>query len=280
MQIKWSHIILITILIPVGFSCKKGSVETDYNPSLTVANNQVIAERAYSQVFNIFYMVVSDSVLKVDGNDTVFGAYCTYEEVPEIKYTIDYLSYYNVCPDGKRRKGVINVILNKDFSETGAIANLSFSDYTVDSLRLEGDNMITNSGISAGMSQMYEHTIPSATLTFINYIGERPYHWESQKTFIYAEGKGTPNDFSDDVFNISGQASGTSINGVAFISTIDEPLGNYFDCRWIRNGKTLLSIPGQEINSGYIDYIGEDTCTNQVIYYFNGNPFYDSFIYH
>ncbi len=280
MQIKWTHIILITILIITCISCKKGSVETDYNPSLTVANNQVIAERAYSQVFNIFFMVVSDSVLNADGSDTVFGAHCTYEEVPEIKYTIDYLHYYTSCPDGKRRKGVINVTLNKDFSETGAIANLSFLDYTVDSLRLEGDNLITNSGISASMSQIYEHTIPSATLTLINLLGEQPYHWESQKAYTYVGGMGTPNDFSDDLFMISGHASGISINGVNFTSTIDEPLGNYFDCRWVRTGKALLSIPGQEINSGYIDYIGEDTCTDQVVYYFNGNPFYERFIYH
>lgn len=280
MELKRIHIFLFATIIIMCASCKKGSIETNYNPNLTVANNQVIAERAYSQVFNIFFMVVSDTALKTTGTKTIFGALCTYQETPEIKYIIDYFQFYNQCPDGKRRKGVITAILNKGFSETGAIANLSFSDYTVDSLRLEGDNIITNSGISASMSQMYEHTIPSATLTFIDYTGEQPYHWDSQKTFIYVEGMGTPNDFSDDMFEISGQSSGSDINGGTFSASTGKVLGNYFNCRWIRTGTTILSTPGLDITTGYIDYIGEDTCTNLVMYFFNGNPFYDEFIFH
>ena len=280
MHFKWFHIILISLIIIGSMSCKKGSEETDYRPNLTVANNQVIAERAYSQVFNLFFMVVSDSVLKTEGSNIVFGAECTYEETPEIKYIIDYKQYYTICPDGTRRKGMITATLDKDFSVTGAVAELSFSAYTMDSLRLEGNNQINNSGISASMFQMYEHTIPSATLIFISNIGETPYQWESQKNFTYVEGMGTPTDFSDDLFEISGEASGVDVNGVAFTVVIDELLGDYFNCRWIRTGKTLLSMPNLEISSGYIDYIGEENCTNQVMYYFNGNPFYDEFTLH
>ena len=280
MYIKNIHIFLFATIIIVSASCKKRSVETNYNPSLAVANNQVIAERAYSQVFNIFFMVVNDSVLKADGSNSIYGAQCSYQETPEIKFIIDFLHYYTPCPDGKVRKGVITATLNKDFIETGAIAELSFSDYTVDELRLEGNNIISNNGLSASMLQMYEHNIPSATLTFIDSIVEHPYHWESVKTFIYLAGMGTPSDFSDDMFEIVGESSGTDVNGVAFSAYTDEALGNYFNCRWIRTGITILNTPGLEVKSGYIDYIGEESCTNQVMYFFDGNPFYDEFIFH
>ena len=273
-----SLLILLTLL--AGLSCKKGSIETDYNPVLQVANNQVIAERAYSQVFNIFFRVVSDSVLKETGNHTIFGAECTYQDNNGIEYIIDYLDYYTSCPDGKVRKGKITALLDKDFSEVGATATLSFSNYVVDDLKLDGDNTISNHGLSMSMLQIYEHIVPSGTLTFYDTVSHGNFHWESNKIFTWVDGMGTPNDHDDDVFEISGTANGSDLSNVVYSAIIDEPLGNYFNCRWIRTGKTNISTPGLDVNSGYIDYIGKDTCTNQVIYYFNGNPFYDQFNQH
>jgi hypothetical protein len=127
------------------------------------------------------------------------------------------------------------------------------------------------------MFQMYRHEAPDLTLTFIDSLSFSNYYWQSDKTFTFVEGGATPEDFSDDLFHITGTSSGKDVNGTAFSTAIDEPLGDYFNCRWIRTGITLLSIPGADVSSGYIDYIGEDTCTNQVMYYFNGNPFYDRF---
>jgi hypothetical protein len=271
--------LLPVLLILFAGSCKKGSIETDYNPNLVVANNQVIAERAYSQVFNIFFMVVSDSVLKAEGSNIVYGAHCTYKTIQGIQYIIDYLPNYSYCPDGKKRKGVITASLDKDFHETGAIATLTFSDYGVDSLSLAGDNTISNTGMTMNMQPSFLHEVPSATLTFIYPSSQQSFHWSSEKMFIHAEGSGT-SDFNDDVFDITGSSTGSAINGAVFSATITEALGNYFNCRWIRTGISTLNIPGIDVKTGYIDYIGEDTCTNQVIYYFNGSPFYDEFILH
>jgi len=263
-----------------GTSCKKGSIETNYNPSLNVANNQVIAERAYSQVFNIFFMVVSDSVLKTTGSNTVFGAVCTYQDTNGIVYVIDYGEYYNQCPDGKDRKGTITATLDKDFTEVGAIATLSFSEYVVDDLMLSGDNTISNSGMDVSMLQTYEHIVPAATVTFYDSVSHGNYQWGSSKMFTWAEGMGTPTFFDDDVFELSGSSNGKDLNGVSFSCLTEESLGNYFNCRWIRTGRTYISTPDLDVQNGYIDYIGEESCTNQVIYYFNGNPFYDQFDKH
>ena len=280
---KQTSIYISAILILAFFaasSCKKGSIETNYNPSLSVGNKQVIAERAYSEVFNLFIMVVSDSSLKTEGSKVIFNAQCTYQDTNGIEYIIDYGPYNTNCPDGKGRKGKISVDLNEDFSQTGSIATLHFENYTVNDLILAGNNTINNNGLSAGMLQMYEHMVPDATLTFYDTISHGSFHWESTKTFTWIAGKESLNDFSDDVFEISGQATGSDINGVVYSAIIIEALGDHLDCRWIRSGKTLLNTPGLDVNNGSIQYIGEDTCTNQVIYYFNGNPFYDEFLKH
>ncbi|RLD30823.1 MAG: hypothetical protein DRI72_09960, partial [Bacteroidetes bacterium] len=154
------------------------------------------------------------------------------------------------------------------------------SDYTVNELKLDGENTISNDGMSAGALQSYQHEIPKATLTFIDSLSHTPYQWESAKTFVHVAGRGTVQDFTDDIFEISGTSSGVDVNGYSFSASTNESLGDYFNCRWIRTGITILGIEGTDINSGYIDYIGEDTCTNQVLYYFNGNPFYDKFDLH
>ncbi len=275
-----SNILLLSLIIIFAMiSCKKGSIETNYNPSLNVANNQVIAERAYSQIFNIFFMVVSDSLLKQTGSNKIFGAECTCQDTNGIVYVIDYLPYYTSCPDGKVRKGVITATLDKNFSEEGAIATLSFSNYVVDDLKLDGDNTISYTGISTGL-QTYEHDIASATLTFYDTVSHGSYSWASSKVFTWTEGATTPGNYEDDVFEIAGSSSGSDLYGVEFATITDEDLGDYFSCRWIRTGRTYISTPGLDVQYGYIDYIGEDTCTNQVIYYFNGNPFYDQFDQH
>ncbi|MEN8226428.1 MAG: hypothetical protein ABFS05_13820 [Bacteroidota bacterium] len=269
---------LLAVLFLLSISCKKGSVEIDYNPNLLAANNQVVAERAYSEVFNIFFMVVTDPELKTLGSKDIFGAHCTYQENPEIKYIIDFLSYYTTCPDDKIRKGVITATLDMDFSEVSATASLTFEDYAVEKLRLEGENTILNNGLSASMLQIYEHHVPSATLTFVDTTGEYPFSWESQKSFTYLEGMITPDDYTDDMFHITGESSGADIFGTAFSTIIEEPLGDYFNCSWIRTGKTTFNTPGLEVKTGYIKYIGDDSCTSQVMYFFNDNPFYDEFM--
>lgn len=261
-------------------ACKKGSTETDYNPALAVANNQVIAERAWSQLFNIFFMVVNDSTLKATGSNEVFGAQCTYNTVGGITYVIDYLPYYTPCPDGKVRKGVITASLDKDFGETGAVATLSLDDYVVDGLLLTGSSTVRNAGLSQTGNPLFEHFVPAGTITIYDTVSHGSFHWESEKAFMWVGGTETPGFHDDDIFVMSGFANGTSLYGAAFSATIDEPLGNYLNCRWIRTGTTLLSMPGLDVKNGYIDYIGEDSCTNLVRYYLNGNPFYERFERH
>lgn len=279
MQRILTNIFLILFVLGMtAVSCKKGSIETNYNPVLNVANNQVIAERAYSQVFNIFFMVVSDSTLKNTGSNSVFGAECTYQDTNGIVYMIDYLDYYTSCPDDKVRKGVITATLDKDFSEEGATATLTFDKYVVDDLMLAGDNIITYLGYPQGI-KAFTHDIPSATLTLYDTVSSGNFSWSSSKNFNWVEGMSTPEYFDDDVFEITGTSNGVDLYNAAFSAVVNEPLGDYFDCRWIRGGQVSLSTPGLDVQNGYIIY-NPDSCTNLVEYYFNGNLFYDRFEQH
>ena len=106
-NIQSNTILVFFIVILLAWSCKKTSVETDYNPNLLAANNQVIAERAYADVFNIFFRVVYDTTLINTGSNAIYGAQCTYNDAGGIEYVINYNASSGACPDGKYRLGRI-----------------------------------------------------------------------------------------------------------------------------------------------------------------------------
>lgn len=280
-QIRINIILLIALAAMPGTACKKNSETIDYNPAIGAASRQVIAERAYSQVFNIFFRVVSDTSLKVTGSAVIFAADCSYEQDANgIKYTIDYHSTYTECPDGKFRRGLITAELDKELSEPGAAATLTFTDYNVDGLGIAGGNTISYKGPGIQQQKVYEHIVGPSTLTLFDTVGQGSFNWESSKTFTWAEGMDTPFEHEDDMFLVSGTSTGTDPAGIAFTTSIEEPLGDHFSCRWIRTGRTIINTPGLDVTGGYIDYIGDDSCTNVVVYYFDGNPFYDRFEKH
>ncbi|MDT8392350.1 MAG: hypothetical protein RQ761_00785 [Bacteroidales bacterium] len=273
------NILLLMLFTALLFSCKKGSIETNYGPGLQVASDHVMAENAFSRVFNLFYRVVSDSGLVQTGSANIFAATCTYAEDPVISFTIDYGNVFRQCPDRIKRKGMITAVLDRSFGEQGAEARLSFTNFEFidnpdDTVALSGENLIINLGIT-GTYPTFEHRVISNTLITNDTIDKQPVTYNSQRLIELRSGMETPQVFSDDLFVMTGEAAGSASNSVVFSSVVEDPLGNYPDCRWLRTGIISLSMPGLDIRTGYIHYLGQDTCLNRVKYLFNGNDFYE-----
>ena len=273
-------IVIILLLFLSVASCKKGSVETNYGPNLQVASDHVLLEQAYSGVFNLFYRVVSDSMLVLTGSRSVFSASCTYTDDPVITYTIDYGPSLRLCPDHIKRKGSIVATLDRPFPEYGATATLIFDDYTFvdnpeDTVSLAGENNIVNLGYSLNDMQSYEHVVLSNSIMVRDTLDTLQCIWNANRFIELAEGSQTPDNFYDDLFTLIGESNGSATNGVVFSSTIIDSVGNYLDCRWLRKGTINLTTPGLDIKSGSIIYLGQDTCINRVKFLFNGNDFYE-----
>jgi hypothetical protein len=92
---------------------------------------------------------------------------------------------------------------------------------------------------------------------------------------VWHEGSLTPAIHEDDIYLISGTASGVSSDGYEFFVETQEPLLNYLDCSWISQGKNKITVPSGEYTSGDIDYITEDGCYNEMHFHFNDNLFFD-----
>jgi hypothetical protein len=79
--------------------------------------------------------------------------------------------------------------------------------------------------------------------------------WNHTHTSTLIEGGNTPTHW-DNVWSTTGNSSGVNRNGVAYTSTIIEPLIKKATCRWISEGKIEVTRDG---NTSSLDF-GDGSC--------------------
>lgn len=166
--------------------------------------------------------------------------------------------------DGKTRSGKIITEYSKRLIMPGAVAATTFDNYHVNDVKVEGTHTITNQ--SSG-NELKFNVLVDGTLTRPN--GNYS-DWNSDKTITMVAGLGTPGDLSDDVFNITGNASGiVKIGDITreWSAEITSPLVKKFTCQWLVQG-TLSFKKGTQVY-GSIDY-GTGDCDNQATLIVNG----------
>ena len=171
-------------------------------------------------------------------------------------YTIDFGSGC-VGRDGKTRKGKIITVFTGAMSVAGSKATTTFDGHYVDSAKIEGTHTVTNNSTSNNRSFTVKVENGKISFPSDNYIT-----WNKNKTWLQTEGNGTPNSPLDDVFSISGSASGSCVkNGTTntWSKEITENLLRRFTCRWIVKGKVTIK---RNDNSAVIDF-GDGSCDNK-----------------
>lgn len=164
--------------------------------------------------------------------------------------------------DGKFRKGKIVTIYTNRMLVPGAKVSTTFVGYHVDSFHIEGTHITEN--ISFSNMQGLKVSVINGKITNTNTGKWRK--WNSVKNIVQIEGNGTPNFPLDDVYKITGAATGSNSFGNSWSSTIVEPLIKKFTCRWIVKGTVHLVRNGRE---ALLDY-GNGNCDNIAIIYING----------
>ena len=100
--------------------------------------------------------------------------------------------------------------------------------------------------------------------------------WKSDKVITQIEGLSTP-DFHDDVFSVTGTASGQALRGnllTGWESSITESLVKRFTCHWIVKGKIRTVRINTVPTSPWVAILdfGSGTCDNQAVITINGVP--------
>lgn len=170
-----------------------------------------------------------------------------YPKIITIEYDGDCASDKEVVKSGK-----IIVTLTGSHREVGSERIVTFEDFYVNDVKIEGTKTITYNGIGQFTSELENGSILTRDGKYILR--------ESTKTKELIEG-GDTEERSDDVYQVTGSATGETSDGRSYTKEIVEPLIISKDCFWITQGVVETTINGVTTS---VDF-GDGTCDNVAI---------------
>jgi hypothetical protein len=266
-------------------SCSKEKSRNGTEDDQEVAASQVSSESdgQAELIFNGLFddaMGVNDEVGmagtgvfgRINACPTVTVTHLNPPSVFPVRVVLDFGNPGCVGNDGHLRSGKINIEYTNRLLYPGAIATTTFDGFYFDSTHVEGVHKIANTS-NGTTNRQYTVTVRDGKLTKPNgdYI-----KWKSDKVISQIEGFPTL-DFRDDIFSITGNASGQVKRGnllVAWSSLIQEPLIKKFICRWIVKGKIKTTRVSTTPNTTWVAILdfGNGICDNLAVITINGVP--------
>jgi hypothetical protein len=177
--------------------------------------------------------------------------------------TIDFGPVNCLCPDGRYRRGKIVVAFTTDTPTRRAGAVVTRENYFVN------DNQHTATRIFTSLSLgSFTVEVPSASIVRVNNGGT--HSWTASWTFTRTAGFGTAST-SDDVYSVTGSASGTNRRGISYITTIQSPLIKRSDCYkyYVAGIVSIINARDKVMLLNY-DPSGSQACDNTATVTVNG----------
>jgi hypothetical protein len=168
--------------------------------------------------------------------------------------------------DGKYRKGKIIASWSGKYRDAGTVITVATQDYYVNGNKHEYAKSVTNNGFNTAGHLTFSINVTQAKVTYTDGTFSQ---WVSTRTREWMEGEPTLTPY-DDVYSITGTASGTSRNGTPFTVTITNPLDVALSCKWIRKGTIVIQPDG--LPSRTLDF-GNGTCDSQATVEINGTTY-------
>jgi hypothetical protein len=276
------------------FACKKEtsqnlSPQEEEHASLATSQSDAESEIIFNDIFDNVMGVNNEVGLEGTG---IFGRMATGSNSTEtaritgcftvsitrlvqgqafpVRIQIDFPSTGCMGRDGRIRYGSIITEYSGRLTVPGRSATTIFKGYQVDSVKVEGSFKITNTGDAN--TRQFTIDVTNARLTKPNGNYTK---WNSHKVITQVEGLATPDLNFDDVFTVTGNASGeikTNSFATTWESNIIEPLRKRFSCFWISKGVVKIirhNITADSKWVGILNY-GTGTCDNKATLTVNG----------
>ena len=244
-----------TLMMSLLFTaCKKDEETTIQREQIMAAEDQTSANDLYEDVDEQV-----DQAIETRGG----GGDCPTVTIDPIDgsyprtMTVDFGTDGCTGPDGRTRKGQIVVNLTDSLANPGAIRTATFVDFYVDDAHLEGTRTLINQGLDGNGNLTFSRAVVGGKITFPN--GESA-SWEANHLLTLVEGSNTA-ILLDNVWEITGGATGVNRNGKAFSTEIVTPLLKRRACRWTVSGTKMLTIDDKILT---IDY-GNGDCDRKAV---------------
>ena len=276
---KYMALGLVSIAL-VTFSCKKDEEEKIDNETTTAQDN-AISQNAFDDMRKVVEEAADD-----EGNTTAktsfsFGACATVTISPAWTdtatwpktMTIDFGTTNCTGNNGVNRRGKLIVTLSDRFRNQGSILTVLPQGYYVNDHLVEGTKTITNNGRNSSNNLSFTVQVSNAKITFPTGGSTT---WQSTRTNEWIAGESTTlfshgiPGICDDVFLITGTASGVSRSGKAYTATITSPLRKEVCCRWLVSGVVDIAPSGALVRT--VNF-GSGACDNSATVTIAGNTF-------
>ena len=164
--------------------------------------------------------------------------------------------------DGKFRTGAIIVHLTAPLRRPGSVVTISFRNYYVNRVHLEGKKIISN--LSEPPMHKWSVQVVGGKVTFPS---GRGYSYQGIKVKTQVGGMDT-RIVRDDVYEITGRSQTEFNSGLTITLNTESPLVKKVACPWISDGKLKIKINDRVL---YLDYgfPNNGDCDNKALLYWN-----------
>lgn len=260
---KTKNVILTVTALVIAFTLSVMSCKKENNAELEQNNESVsdasTADDSYNDADNVADNAYSNggTDIRTASIDQLTGSCATVaHDTVAKKLTIDFGTTNCVCRDGKSRRGKILVSYTGKYKEAGSVHTITFDSYYVNDNKIEGSKTVTNKGLNSSNMPYWEITA-NGTVQLAD--GAGIVTWSSTRTRTMTAGYATPT-WTDDEYDITGSATGTSAKGVKFTTTITTALHKKIGCKWFTSGIVEHTPDGKPKRT--VDY-GNGTCDDQ-----------------
>ncbi len=176
--------------------------------------------------------------------------------------TIDYGTTGCTGLKGRLRRGIITVNVSADRKTSGATRVITFTDFSVDDVKIEGTRTWTFNGKNAAGFPSWTRVMSNGKLTFPD---GKITTWNATHTVTMLEGFDTDTSL-DNKLSITGGSNGINHLGKSYNATITSPIIRTFVCKWPLLGIRSIDINGKirTIDYGYSTSTPGD-CDNQAL---------------
>jgi hypothetical protein len=256
-------------------SCKKKEKE-EKDSDTAGAADQSLASSTVNDMTSISdeaaktYSVSSFRTADANGLLAASCASITVDTLAAAKtITVNFGATNCVCNDGRARRGALIISFTGRYRDSLTVITVTPQSYFVNDNQVTGTKTITNKGHNAAHHLVYEI---NANIQIIKANNGGTISWQTNRQREWMTGENTL-QWNDDIYSITGTASGSTSNGNTFSSNITSPLirNMAFGCRRHFTQGTLEHTPGGKATR-YIDF-GNGSCDDQATVTINGNTY-------
>lgn len=182
--------------------------------------------------------------------------------------TIDFGSTNCLCPDGRYRRGQLIVQFTTEVNTRRAGAIVTRNNYFVNNNQHTATRIFTDQGQGS-----FTVSVPSASVIYAAANGGGTHSWTANWLFTRTAGYGTATTL-DDVYNVTGSATGTNRKGVGYTTSIQTPLVKRGDCLkyYVHGTVSLNNTNGRTLLLDY-DPANTQACDNSATVTVNGRTY-------